>query len=88
MTYRSINILDAIEQIGESATQELISDFLVVKIRISNTFCSIMRLILRRENFDHPSCFRRRKEDCGILHAHAQAALDLRKRQSVSLKIR
>ena len=27
MTYRSINILDAIEQIGESATQELISDF-------------------------------------------------------------
>ena len=26
MTYRSINILDAIEQIGESATQELISD--------------------------------------------------------------
>ena len=34
MTYRSINILDAIEQIGESATQELISDFSCLEFTI------------------------------------------------------
>ena len=88
MTYRSINILDAIEQIGESATQELISDFSCSKNQDIQHFLQHNAIDFAKRKISITHLVFDKEKDCGILYAHSQAALDLRERQSVSLKIR